>query len=215
MNSIHEERMQKFRAAGIYLVTSAVMSAGRTTPDIIRAALSGGIRLIQLREKDVSPVELTKLAREARKLTADAGALLIINDSVDIAMTVGADGVHLGQDDFAVKEARRLAPDLIIGASTHSVEEAIKAQNDGASYINIGPLFPTNTKKWDAEFLGVDGLKRIAAVTKIPFTVMGGIKKKHIPELRSAGARTIAVVTEITAAANPEQAARDLLALLN
>ena len=207
--------MQKFRVAGIYLVTSAVMSAGRTTPDIIRAALAGGIKLIQLREKDVSPVELTKLAREARKLTADAGALLIINDSVDIAMTVGADGVHLGQDDFAVKEARRLAPDLIIGASTHSVEEAIKAQNDGASYINIGPLFPTNTKKWDAEFLGIDGLKRIAAVARIPFTVMGGIKKKHIQELRSAGARTIAVVTEITAAENPEQAARDLIALLN
>lgn len=213
MNYIHEERMQKFRAAGIYLVTSAAMSAGRTTMEIIRAALAGGIRLFQLREKDVPPVELTRLAREARKLTADAGALLIINDSVDIAMTVGADGVHLGQDDFPVRDARRLSPDLIIGASTHSVEEAIKAQNDGASYINIGPLFPTNTKKWDAEFLGIDGLKRIAAVTRIPFTVMGGIKKKHIPELKSAGAHTIAVVTEITAAEKPEQAARDLFAL--
>ncbi|MDD4870000.1 MAG: thiamine phosphate synthase [Kiritimatiellae bacterium] len=207
--------MQRFLDAGIYLVTSEDMSAGRRTIEIIQAALAGGISLVQLREKHLSPQDFMKLAVEARKLTTDAGALLIINDNLEVAQSVGADGVHLGQADFPVREARLMTPDLIIGASTHSVQEAVKAQDDGASYVNIGPLFPTKTKKWDAKFLGMDGLKEISAVVKIPFTVMGGIKKRHIPELRAAGVRTVAVVTEITAADNPEQAARDLLSLFN
>jgi len=204
--------MQKFTSAGVYLVTSGNMSAGRSTVEIIRAALSGGIRLVQLREKNLPAEQFSKLAVEARKLTADAGALLIINDSLDVARASGADGVHLGQDDFPVREARTLEPDMIIGASTHSVEEAVKAQEDGASYVNIGPLFPTATKKWDDEYLGMDGLRKISAAVNIPFTVMGGIKKKHVPALRAAGVRTIAVVTEITAAEDPGKAARDLLA---
>jgi thiamine-phosphate pyrophosphorylase len=187
------------------------MSAGRSTIEIVRAALGGGIKLVQLREKDLSAHNFMRLAVEVRKLTVDAGALLIINDSLEIAQAVDADGVHLGQDDFPVKEARKLGPDLIIGASTHSVREALKAQEDGASYLNIGPLFPTETKKWKGKFLGMDGLKEISAVVNIPFTVMGGIKKRHIPELRAAGVHTVAVVTEITAADDPEQAARDLL----
>jgi thiamine-phosphate pyrophosphorylase len=214
MNTIHEERMRRFLQARVYLVTSSSMSAGRGTTEIVTAALKGGIRLIQLREKDLPVEEFEKLARQVRRLTADAQALLIINDSLDVARAVGTDGVHLGQDDFPVAEARKRAPDLIIGASTHSVEEAVKAQRDGASYVNIGPLFPTSTKKWDGAFLGMDGLKKISAAISIPFTVMGGIKKLHIPELRAAGVRTVAVVTEITAAQDPEQAARDLLRMM-
>jgi thiamine-phosphate pyrophosphorylase len=104
---------------------------------------------------------------------------------------------------------------MIIGASTHSVEEAVRAQDDGASYINIGPLFPTKTKKWDAEFIGLEGLKKISALAKIPFTVMGGIKEEHIRGLVAAGARTLAVVTAITAAPDPEHATREFLAELN
>lgn len=206
--------MQKFTGAGVYLVTSGSMSAGRSTGEIIRAALCAGVRLIQLREKQLPVEQFARLAVEARKMTADAGALLIINDNLDVARDAGADGVHLGQDDFPVKEARRLEPDMIIGASTHSVEEALWAQEDGVSYINIGPMFPTTTKKWDAGFLGMDGLLKISAAIKIPFTVMGGIKKKHVPALRAAGVRTIAVVTEITAAEDPAKAARELLAAM-
>jgi len=215
MSHIHDERMQRFRKAGVYLVTSGNMSSGRSTLEILRSAIDGGIRLVQLREKELLPEEFMKLAIEARRLTADAGALLIINDWLDIAQAVGADGVHLGQNDFSVKEARKLAPDMIIGASTHSVEEALQAQDDGASYVNIGPLFSTKTKEWSAEFLGMAGLKKISSVVRVPFTVMGGIKKKHIQELRAAGVRIVAVVTEITAAENPEQAARDLLSLMS
>jgi len=206
--------MQSFQNSGVYLVTSGQMSSGRSTLDIVKFALAGGIRLVQLREKNLSRKDLMSLTVDVRRMTADSGALLIINDMIDVAQEVGADGVHLGQNDFPVSQARKLAPDLIIGASTHSIGEALKAQADGASYINIGPIFPTKTKAWDDEFLGIDGLRKISAVTRVPFTVMGGIKKHHIPELKAAGARIVAVVTEITAADNPENAARTLLSLM-
>jgi thiamine-phosphate pyrophosphorylase len=206
--------MRRFNAAGLYLVTSQSLSAGRSTQDVVRAALAGGVRLIQLREKELPLRAYVTLAEELRDLTAQAGALLIINDRVDVALTVGADGVHLGQDDFPVPAARRLAPDLIIGASTHSIEDARRAQDEGASYLNIGPVFPTGTKRWEGEFLGVEGVKRIARVTKIPFTVMGGIKKEHFSELVRAGARTLALVTAVTAADDPQRAAHELLELL-
>lgn len=207
----HEERMSRLAGAGLYLVTSAALSRGRDTRDIVRAALAGGVRLVQLREKDLPPAELLRLAGDVRRLTAEAGALLIINDRVDVALAVGADGVHLGQEDMEVRRARDLAPDLILGVSTHSVAGARAAEQDGASYINIGPIFPTRTKAWDRDYLGLEGLRRIAASVSLPFTVMGGIKREHIPDLVRAGARTIAMVTAVTAADDPEQAARDLL----
>lgn len=211
MTDVHVERMARFQQAGLYLVTSQPLSAGRMTGDIVKAALAAGVRLIQLREKEMPVRDYMALAERVRGLTAEAGALLIINDRVDVALAVGADGVHLGQDDFPIPQARHLAPDLIIGASTHDVEEALRAQAEGASYINIGPIFPTGTKRWEGEFLGIEGLRRVAAVAHVPFTVMGGIKESHIPDLVRAGARTIALVTAVTAASDLEAAARGLL----
>ncbi len=210
--SPHAERMARFRAAGLYLVTSGPLSAGRSTETIVRAALDGGARLIQLREKELSARALTALAQRVRALTAAVGALLLINDRLDVALAAGADGVHLGQDDLPIADARRLAPDLILGASTHDIAEVRAAEAAGASYVNIGPLFPTGTKRWTGAFLGIEGLRRIAPHVNLPFTVMGGIKQAHIPELLCAGAQTIAVVTAITAAADPRAAAAALLA---
>lgn len=212
--TLHLERLALFQNAGLYFVTSQALSAGRTTPEIVKAALAGGVKLIQLREKEMSLRDYVALAHTVRELTAAAGALLIINDRVDVALAVGADGVHLGQDDFPIPDARQLAPDLIIGASTHSVEEAVRAQEQGASYINIGPIYPTGTKVWEGAFLGLDGLKTVAKVTRVPFSVMGGIKQSHIPGLLDAGARVIALVTAIAAAPDPESAARELLAAI-
>jgi len=204
--------MRRFREAGLYLVTSQSLSMGRTTEQVVAAALAGGVKLVQLREKEMCLRDYVALAGRIREMTARNDALLIINDRVDVAMAVGADGVHLGQEDFPVAAARALAPDLILGASTHSMEEAGQAQADGASYVNIGPLFPTGTKHWEGAYLGIDGMRRIAAHVSVPFTVMGGIKREHIAGLVAAGARTIALVTAVTAAADPEQAARELLA---
>ncbi|MDD5678148.1 MAG: thiamine phosphate synthase [Kiritimatiellae bacterium] len=212
--SLHTDRMRRFQQAGLYLVTSQALSRGRSTLEIVDAALAGGVRLIQLREKEMPMPDFLRLAELLRARTALAGALLIINDRVDVALAVSADGVHLGQDDFPIAAARRLAPDLVIGASTHSPAEARAAEHAGASYVNIGPLFPTQTKAWSGEFLGIEGLREVARCVKIPWTVMGGIKPEHIPALVQTGARTIALVTAITAAADPGQAARDLLALL-
>ena len=212
MGAVHDERMKRFAGAGLYLVTSQSLSAGRSTEQIVAAALRGGVRLIQLREKDLNTRDLVALAREVRALTAQAGALLMIDDRIDVALAVGADGVHLGQSDLPLADGRRLGPDLIIGASSHSADQAVLAQDEGASYVNIGPLFPTSTKEWRGEFLGIEGLKRISAAVTIPFTVMGGIKFGHVADLVEAGARTLAVVTAVTQAPDPAQAARALLA---
>jgi len=172
------------------------------------------VKLVQLREKNIPVRAFFDLASRLRPLTRDADCLLIINDRLDIALAVGADGVHLGQDDFPVEAARQLAPDLIIGASAHNLEQALAAEQAGASYVNIGPLFPTQTKAWTGQFLGLETLRAIAPRLSIPFTVMGGIKVQHIPELIRSGARTVAVITAVTAADNPEEAVRDLLAVI-
>ena len=207
----HRERMDCFVAAGLYLVTSQSFSCGRSTLDIVKSAVSAGARLIQLREKELAAGESVKLAHQVRKVTQDAGALLIINDRLDIALAVGADGVHLGQDDLPIREARAIAPELIIGASSHDVEEAVEAEAAGASYVNIGPLFPTQTKVGYEKCLGLEGLREISATISIPFTVMGGIKREHIADLLAAGAQSIALVTAVTAADDPGRAVADLL----
>ncbi|MFH1476602.1 MAG: thiamine phosphate synthase [Verrucomicrobiota bacterium] len=212
--SLHTERMRRFQQAGLYLVTSQALSRGRSTLEIVDAALAGGVRLIQLREKEMPMPDFLRLAERTRARTAQANALLIINDRIDVALSVGADGVHLGQADFPIAAARHLAPDLIIGASTHSPAEARAAERAGASYINIGPLFPTQTKQWSGEFLGLGGLQEIVPLVKIPWTVMGGIKPEHVPALIQAGARTIAVITAITASDDPAQATRELLSTI-
>jgi thiamine-phosphate pyrophosphorylase len=211
MTPTHDERIRRFTGAGIYFVTSASLSSGRDTLSVLRAALDGGIRLVQLREKDLSARRFADLARSARELTHRYDALFIVNDRLDVALACDADGVHLGQDDLPVADARRVAPSLIIGASSHSETEARAAQAAGASYVNIGPIFPTRTKEWTSAFLGLDGLDRIRRVLSVPFTVMGGIKAQHIPELVHHGAQTIAVVTAISQAPDPRMAAAQLL----
>ena len=125
---------------------------------------------------------------------------MIMNDHVDIALLTGADGVHLGQDDLPLKEAVKLAPDLIIGRSTHSREQALEAEAQGASYLNLGPIYPTQTKNTPVHPLGIEIVKEVGPLLHIPFTVMGGIKERHIPGLLAAGAKYIAMVTEITQA---------------
>ena len=126
--------------------------------------------------------------------------LLIINDRIDIALAVDADGVHLGQEDLPLAAARRIASELLIGVSTHSREEALQAQEGGADYVNIGPIFPTRTKEGVTRFLGPEAIPGIAAGLEIPFTVMGGINGGNIGKVVSQGARRVAVVTAVTMA---------------
>lgn len=196
-----QDREAMLRTVDLYPVISGPrFNLGRRDEDILDAALSGGVRMVQLRGKTLTGRELFSQARWFREATQRHGTLLIINDRLDVAMASGADGVHLGQTDLPVHVARKLAPELLIGASTHSAEQAIQAQEEGASYVNIGPIYATGTKEGITRYLGPEAIPEIAGHLRIPFTVMGGIKKHHIDELMLAGARILAVVTAVSEA---------------
>ncbi len=206
-----DEKMELFKNAALYPVTSEVHSKGRRDEDILLSIAEAGARVIQLRDKFANKKRFYEKAIYFREITRKYDMLLIINDHLDIALAVDADGVHLGQEDLPIKVARRLAPDLIIGASTHNKEEIVSAQNDGADYINIGPIFTTQTREGHNTFLGIEGLLELKDYAKVPFSVMGGIKAHHIPDLIRAGARIIAMVTEITESDDVSLKTREML----
>ncbi|MBL0731824.1 MAG: thiamine phosphate synthase [Desulfosarcina sp.] len=195
-----KERIEAFKKIDIYPVTCRELSEGRSNIEVLDAVLAGGAKIIQLREKDWEKREIFELALEFRKRTLVHGALLIINDHLDIALAAEADGVHLGQDDLPISAARKIAPALLLGASSHSLEEALMAEKDGADYVNIGPVFPTKTKKKLTRFLGPEAIAEISPKLKIPFTTMGGINQNNIEDVLKKGAKRIAMVTGITQA---------------
>jgi thiamine-phosphate pyrophosphorylase len=194
------EKMNAFSHVDIYPVISSEFTNGRDVLDVLRQIAGGGAKIVQLREKNKTKAEVYRLAVEYRRITAQFNMLLILNDHLDIALAVDADGVHLGQDDLPLAPAKKLGFNLIIGNSTHNLEEALAAQAAGADYINIGPIYPTGTKAVACGAIGLETLKTVSARVCMPFTVMGGIKACHIPELLACGATKIAMVTEITQA---------------
>lgn len=206
----HEERMKRFVETDLYVVITEKMCKGRSSEFVLEECLKAGVRLVQFREKDGDDRNKYERAMQFRKITNDYAALLIIDDRVDLALMVNADGVHLGQGDLPIPETRKLAPNLIIGASTHNLGQALKAQDEGASYVNIGPLFPTRTKETSVSPLGVEVLEKIVPHLKIPFTCMGGIKLENIDAVLKRGARHIAVVTAVTEAEDIQKAVRQL-----
>ncbi len=211
MSTAKDTRLAQFAAADLYVVTCAPLSRGRSNEEVLEAVIAGGGRIIQLRDKDCTPREFYAMARRFRTVTRAAGVLLIINDFLDVALALDADGVHLGQDDLPLDAARRIAPEMIIGRSTHSLQQALEAQDGGADYVNIGPIFPTGTKE-HAATLGPDAIRTIAPHVRIPFTVMGGITLANIDLVVTAGARRIAVVTAVTQADDMAGAVRALRA---
>ena len=206
------ERKARFEQVDLYPVTCAALSEGRDDLFILDKIIEGGAKIVQLREKELSKRAFFDLARAFRKRCAEAGILFMVNDHVDVALAVGADGVHLGQEDLPLSAARRLAPELLIGVSTHDREQALAAWRDGADYYNIGPIYPTDTKAEAREFLGPEAVQAIARDIPLPFTVMGGIKEHNLAPLLAAGARRIAVVTAVTRAPDPAEAVRRLMA---
>ncbi len=195
-----DERKLLFENIDIYPVTCSRLSNGRTDLEVLEALIEGGARIVQLREKELCERDFFLLAEKFREITAKAGMLLIINDRVDVALAVGADGVHLGQDDLPLRAARSLAPGLLLGVSSHNGREALRAQAEGADYVNIGPIFPTGTKEGLTGFLGPEAILGIAPLLRIPWTVMGGIKEANLGRLLAVGARKVAVVTAFTQA---------------
>ncbi len=206
----HAERMTLFDQSDLYVVITQSFCGGRTALAVLDAVLESGVRLIQFREKDLDDLELFRRAEAFRARIPIGEALLIVDDRVDVALAVGADGVHLGQSDLPIATARRLAPDLVIGSSTHNLAEALEAQDAGASYLNIGPIFSTQTKTVPTGAVGPDLLAEIAPSLRIPFTCMGGIKSNNIREVLERGARHVAVVTAVTQAHDVRAAAIEL-----
>lgn len=192
----------------LQLVTDRSLSLGRSLVEVVREAVAGGVTCVQLREKDCSTREFLEEALLLKELLQPLGLPLIINDRVDIALAVGADGVHLGQSDLPILHARRLlGSDCLIGISAESLDNALEAEQQGADYIGISPVFSTPTKTDTAPALGLEGLRRIREQVRIPLVGIGGINLSNAGQVRDAGADGVAVVSAIMAAASPRQAA--------
>lgn len=198
----------------LYFVTDHNLTGGRPQLNVVQAALEGGVKLVQYRDKDLPDGGFEREARAALELCRRHGALLLINDRVAVAKAIGADGVHLGQGDMAPGEARRiLGHDAVIGLSTHNREEVLAAEHEPVDYINIGPMFPTATKDHSLyPALGPDLVLELARLSGHPFTTMGGIKRSHLQDLFARGVTTVAMVTEISLAHDPAARVRELLA---
>jgi thiamine-phosphate pyrophosphorylase len=200
---------QRLADARLYVLVTGSLCAASLDWTIQEAA-AGGAQIIQLREKDLSDRELLERARKVRDLTHKAGVLLILNDRPDIARLAEADGVHLGQDDMPVKEARRIVgPDAVIGVSTHSIEQVRQAVLEGASYIGIGPVFASATKEF-TELPGPELVRRGAVETSLPAFVIGGVNLNTIQAVMEAGARRVAVSQAICRADDPRPVAAEM-----
>jgi thiamine-phosphate pyrophosphorylase len=194
------------------LVTGSLCSA--TLDWTIQEAAAGGAQIIQLREKALNDRELLERARKVRQWTRQAGVLFIMNDRPDLARLVEADGVHLGQEELPVKEARRIiGPDALIGVSTHNLEQVRQAVLDGASYIGVGPTFPSGTKPF-TEFPGLEFVRQATAETSLPAFVIGGVNRQTLDAAVAAGARRAAVSQAICQADEPRQVAAELFRML-
>lgn len=200
----------------LYLVTDRSLSKGRSTAEIVAAAVAGGVSCIQLREKSCGTREFLNEALALQPLLNSRNIPLIINDRLDIALAIEADGVHLGQSDMPIGMARKIAGDsLIIGISAESVDDALRAEQEGADYIGISPVFSTPTKTDIAPPLGLEGVRQIRALVDIPLVGIGGINLDNAESVLAAGADGIAMVSAIVSAADPAGAAKKLKTLID
>jgi thiamine-phosphate pyrophosphorylase len=185
----------------LYCITDQPSSRGRSDDEVARALITGGASVLQYRAKKATAREQLATAIKLRALTHARKVPLIVNDRVDLAVACGADGVHLGQDDLPISAARLMVgEDLVVGVSTHSLEQALRAEHDGADYIGFGPIYPTQTKENNVAPVGIEALAQVLAKVKIPVVAIGGIKAQHLGALASAGAHNLAVVTAFTSA---------------
>ncbi|MBQ7618184.1 MAG: thiamine phosphate synthase [Desulfovibrio sp.] len=185
----------------LYAITDSRLSLGRPLGEVVGALLASGLKIIQYREKHLKMRQMLEECRLIRKLTFKAQACFIVDDYLELARLSQADGVHLGQEDLPIKEARSLlGPDFIIGISTHSPAQAKEAVDGGADYIGVGPVFATKTKEDVVDPVGLGYVEYIAQNTKIPFVAIGGIKAHNIKQVLDKGATCCALVSELVGA---------------
>ncbi len=212
----HKRGMAGLLEADIYGITAEEYSRGRSNIEVVSQMIDAGIKVIQYREKDKSMRQKYEECLKIRDMTREVGVTFIVNDHPDLALLVGADGVHLGQDDLPPERVRELVGDgMIIGLSTHSPAQAEAAVKSGVDYIGVGPIFATKTKKDVCEPVGLEYLDYVVQNIKLPFVAIGGIKEHNIAEVSRRGARCIALVTEIVGAEDIGAKVRSLRKVLS
>lgn len=196
----------------LVVVTDHACGEGRTLVQVVRAALAGGAPAVQLRWKDGTGREMVELGLELLEETRRAGALLFINDRVDVALAIAADGAHIGADDLPVRAAREISPPgFLLGRSADSAEEARQAELDGADYVGVGPIVATPSKTDAAAPIGVAGVRAVREEVGVPVVAIGGVDESNTAEVVAAGASGIAVIRAVVQAADPEESARVLV----
>ena len=207
--------LEKLFYGSIYGITCFEHSLSRSNEYVVSRMLEAGVRIIQYREKYRSKRIKHEECLLLRKITKKYNALFIVNDDIDLAVLCKADGIHIGQDDLPLKEARKLiSRKQFIGISTHSPAQAMEAVKAGADYIGAGPVFTTATKEGAGRPVGTDYIRYVKENIKLPFVAIGGIKEHNISEVLKAGATCISLVTEITAAKNIKQKVKNILKLM-
>jgi len=200
----------------LYLVTDRRLARGRPTLDIVKAAVQGGVTCVQLREKDCSTLEFIEQAFAIKNFLKARGVPLIINDRVDVALAIEADGVHLGQTDMPLEIAKKIIGDsMIIGISAESLEDAVEAEQGGADYLGVSPIYATPTKTDTAPPLGLEGLLAIRAAVNLPLVGIGGLNRDNSAAVMENGGDGVAVVSAIVAADDPTAAAGDIKRIID
>jgi thiamine-phosphate pyrophosphorylase len=200
----------------LYLVTDRALAKGRPLAEVVGQAVAGGVTVVQLRDKEASTRELVAWAESLQALLAPQQVPLIINDRIDVALAVGAAGAHVGQHDMPVARARRLlGDDRLLGVSVSTIDEALRAESDGADYLGVSPIYATPTKPDTPPAVGLAGLRALRAATRLPLVAIGGLAAANLLPVLAAGADGIAVVSAIMAADDPAAAARTLRAQID
>jgi thiamine-phosphate pyrophosphorylase len=199
----------------LYLCTDRLLSLGRPITEALEAAIAGGVTMVQLREKNASTREFYEIALSVQKITRKHGIPLVVNDRLDIALAIGAEGLHIGQSDMPLQIARRIAGEkMFIGVSAHTVEQARLAEQEGADYLGVGAVWATGSKA-DAAAIGLERLREIRAAVKIPAVAIGGIGPANVQEVMAAGVEGVAVISAILSQPDIGEAAKNLRGLLD
>lgn len=202
------------RIAGLYVIVDGEALRGRNEAEVAEKAIRGGARVIQLRDKQRDMAELLPIARELKRVCAEAGALFVVNDYVDLAITTNADGIHVGQKDLPVQEVRALLPiDKIVGCSAATLEEAMRAEAEGADYVAVGSIYPTSSKAATRP-AGLETLRQVKEALSVPVVAIGGINRDNVADVVASGADAVAVISAVVGAEDVEEAARQLVSAM-
>ena len=206
---------KKEQVAGLYVIIDTQALRGRSELEVARQAIQGGARIIQLRDKLRPKGMLVPLARELKKVCAESNVLFIVNDYLDLAIASGADGLHIGQEDLPFATARKMLPgDKILGCSSATLEEALKAEKEGADYIAVGSIYPTPSKS-GTRIAGIETLREVKSKVSVPVVAIGGINQDNIAKVIGAGADAVAVISAVLDANNVKEASQRLTEILN